>query len=113
MDLSADGRALTVAISVSQRWTVAATIFFQFRRGDRSGSGSNRLLCFFGCMIEKIQRGVSSQRFALNVLQYPILPEWIALAANQSIDGTKPQIVVIIEIFVAEDQAFIRWLKSS
>jgi hypothetical protein len=48
---------------------------------------------------------VSRQRFALIALQNPILSEWIALAGDQAMDGIKPQMVMIIEIFVAQHQA--------
>jgi hypothetical protein len=48
---------------------------------------------------------VSRQRFALVALQDPILSEWIALAGDQAKDGIQPQMVMIIEIFVAQHQA--------
>ena len=48
---------------------------------------------------------MSRQSFALIAFQYPILSEWIALAGDQAMDGIKPQMVMIIEIFVAKHQA--------
>jgi hypothetical protein len=47
---------------------------------------------------------MSRQGFALIALQHPILPQWIALTADQSMDRITPQMVVIIEIFVAKYQ---------
>ncbi len=37
--------------------------------------------------------------------QYPILSEWLTLAGDQPMDRIKPQVIMIIEIFVAEYQA--------
>ena len=48
---------------------------------------------------------MSRQSFALIEFQYPILSEWIALAGDQAMDGIKPQMVMIIEIFVPKHQA--------
>src|SRR5271166_3712250 len=58
-----------------------------------------------GAQLQTIERGVSRQSFALIAFQYPILSEWIALAGDQAMDGIKPQMVMIIEIFVAKHQA--------
>src|SRR5271165_925717 len=58
-----------------------------------------------GAYLQTIERGVSRQSFALIAFQYPILSEWIALAGDQAMDGIKPQMVMIIEIFVAKHQA--------
>ena len=48
---------------------------------------------------------VSGQRFTFIALQEPILPVGIALADNQSMDRITSQMVMIIEIFVAQNQA--------
>src|ERR1700757_3559577 len=58
-----------------------------------------------GAQLQTIECGRRGQRFALIALQDPISPEWIALAGDQAMDGIKPQMVMIIEIFVAQDQA--------
>ena len=55
--------------------------------------------------LQTIERALSSQRFALIALQYPILFEWIALAGDQPMDRIRPQMVMIIEILVAQYQA--------
>ena len=47
---------------------------------------------------------MSRQSLALISVKYPILSEWIALAGDQAMDGIKPQMVMIIEIFVAKHQ---------
>jgi uncharacterized protein with PQ loop repeat len=47
---------------------------------------------------------MSRQGFALIALQHSILPQWIALTADQSMDRITPQMVVIIEIFVVKYQ---------
>jgi len=44
---------------------------------------------------------MSRQGFALIALQEPILPQWIALTTDQSMDRIAPQMVVVIEIFIA------------
>ena len=48
---------------------------------------------------------MSRQRFAFIALQNPILAQWIAFAGDQAMDGIKPQMVMIIEIFVTQHQA--------
>ena len=53
--------------------------------------------------LQTIECGLCGQRFALIALQDPILSEWIALAGDQPMDGIKSQMVMIIEIFVAQD----------
>src|SRR5580704_21924 len=54
--------------------------------------------------LQTIERRLSGERFALIALQDPIPSEWIPLAGDQPMDGIKPQMVMIIEIFVAQDQ---------
>ena len=54
--------------------------------------------------LQTIERRLRRQRFALIALQDPIPSEWIPLAGDQPMDGIKPQMVMIIEIFVAQDQ---------
>jgi hypothetical protein len=51
--------------------------------------------------LQTIERGLRSKRFALIALQYPILPEWIAFAGDQSMNRITPQMVMIVEVFVA------------
>jgi hypothetical protein len=48
---------------------------------------------------------MGGQRFAFIALQYPILPQGIALAGDQSMDRITPQTVMIVEVFVAQHQA--------
>jgi hypothetical protein len=47
---------------------------------------------------------LSRQGFALIALHDPILPQWITLTADQSMDWIAPQMVVVIEIFIAKYQ---------
>ena len=48
---------------------------------------------------------MSRKRFALITLLESILPQWIAFAADQSMDWIASQVVVIIEVFIAQHQS--------
>jgi hypothetical protein len=68
-----------------------------------------------GVQLQTIKRGVSGKRFAFIALQNPILPKWIPFATDQSMDRVAPQIVMIIEVFIAQHQTIdpLTKLRSS
>ena len=55
--------------------------------------------------LQAIERGVSRKRLAFIALQKPILTQRIAFAADQCMQRIASQMVMIIEIFVAQQQS--------